>query len=63
MKTPGDLITATEARELLQTSPNKIADLIRDGVLKAYTSQLDKRKKLVSRAEVERLKNTFEEAA
>jgi hypothetical protein len=56
MDTPDDLITATEAQKLLQTSPNKIAALIKERRLTAYEDPLDKRVKLVSRSEVESLK-------
>jgi len=56
MDIPQDLITATEAQKLLQTSPNKIAALIKEGRLTAYEDPLDKRVKLVSQSEVESLK-------
>jgi DNA-binding MarR family transcriptional regulator len=63
MNTPKDLITATEAHRLLETSPNKIAELIRKGLLQTYHSPLDRRKKLVSKAEVLRLREPRAEAA
>jgi excisionase family DNA binding protein len=63
MSTPKDLITTTEARKLLGVSTYKIKTLLEDGAIKHYTSLMDKRKKLVSRAEVERLKNVIKEAA
>lgn len=56
MNTPHDLITLTEAQRLLETSRNKIAEMVRKGFLKAYMTPLDRRKKLVSKAEVEALK-------
>ncbi len=63
MNTPDDLISISEARKLLNVSQNKMAALIRDRTLHAYTTPLDKRKKLVSRAEVEALKHPRAEAA
>ena len=63
MNTPNDLISLSEARKLLQTSPNKIAELVRAGMLKAYTTPMDKRKKLVSRAEALALREPRMEAA
>lgn len=63
MDTPKDLITATEAHRLIETSPNKIAELIRKGLLKTYRSPLDRRKKLVSRAELLALKEPKESKA
>ena len=63
MDTPNDLITLTEAQKLLATSRNKVGQLVRKGLLKPYTTELDKRKKLVSRAEVEALKVPRAEAA
>lgn len=56
MDTPKDLITASAAQKLLQTSPNKIAALIKSGHLKTYEDPLDRRAKLVSKAEVLSLK-------
>lgn len=52
MSTPKDLITASEARKLLGTSTNKIATLIKEGRLTSYEDPLDKRAKLLSKAEV-----------
>ncbi len=60
---PLDLITATEARELLGVGPNKMAELIRKGILQYWTNPLDARKKLVSRAEVLALPSRLEKAA
>ena len=53
---PKDLITVKEARELLRANAMKMAQLIRDGYLRYYTTPMDRRLKLVSRADVERLK-------
>ena len=63
MDIPNDLISLTEAQRLLETSRNKIAELVRKGFLKPYTTPLDRRKKLVSKAEVEGLKVPRAEAA
>lgn len=63
MKRPADLITNTEARRLLGVSPKKMADLIKAGGLKFYSDTLDQRVKLISRAEVERLKASSVRAA
>lgn len=60
---PTDLITVTEARELLGIGTNKMAELLRKGILKYWTNPLDTRKKLVSRAAVLNLPNRLEEAA
>lgn len=49
---PIDLITISEARELLGVSWNKMAKLVKDGVLRHYPNQLDHRVKFVSKAEV-----------
>jgi hypothetical protein len=48
-------ITASEARGILKVSPQKLARLLREGVLQSMPSELDKRLKLVRRADVERL--------
>lgn len=55
-KTPKDLITATEARKILGVSTYKLKEILKAGELNTYENTLDKRVKLVSRAEVERLK-------
>jgi hypothetical protein len=56
MKRPNDLITNTEARRLLNVSPKKMADLIKAGEITVYPDTIDKRVKLISRAEIEKLK-------
>jgi len=53
---PLDLITASEARRLLGVSAVKIAQLIKDGTLRHFPNPLDRREKLVSKAEVLALK-------
>lgn len=49
---PIDLITVSEARELLGVSWNKMAKLLRDGVVRHFPNPLDNRVKFVSKAEV-----------
>jgi hypothetical protein len=49
---PTDLITVSEARELLGVSWNKMAKLIKLGVVRHFTNPLDNRVKFVSKAEV-----------
>ena len=60
---PIDLITASEARRLLDVSAVKMAQLIKDGILRHFPNQLDRREKLVSKAEVLALKPPRAEAA
>ncbi len=59
---PNDLITLTEARRLLGISPGKMAQLIKDDILRQWSTPLDARKKLVSRRDVESLNSTREAA-
>ena len=54
--TPDDLMAVAEAQRLLGVSHAKIAQLIRDGTLRHFPNPLDRRVKLVSRAEVLALK-------
>jgi hypothetical protein len=51
-----EYMTATEARLTLGVTKTKLASLIRDGDLPVVESPLNKRVKLVRRADVERLK-------
>jgi hypothetical protein len=61
---PNDLIAVAEAQRLLGVSHAKIAQLIRDGVLRYFPNPLDKRVKLVSQTEVLSLKpNRVDKAA
>lgn len=60
---PVDLIRASEARKLLGVSAVKMAQLIKDGTLRHFPNQLDRREKLVSKAEVLALKPPRAEAA
>ena len=60
---PKDLITTREAIKLLNISPSTMSRLIKDSVLNHYADLLDKRVKLVSRAEVEALKAQSRKAA
>lgn len=50
-----EYVTVREAGELLGVSKVKMAQLLRDGVLKAQESVLDRRVKLILREDVERL--------
>lgn len=60
---PIDLITTSEARKILGVSAVKMAQLIKDGVIRHFPNPLDKRVKFVSKAEVEALKPRRAEAA
>lgn len=60
---PEDLIPVRQARELLAVSPTKMAQIIKEGLLDCWDDPLDKRVKLVSRVEVESLKNPRRRAA
>lgn len=63
MNKPNDLIKTAEAQKLLAVGKVKMTQLIKDGIIRHYTSPLDKRLKLVSRAEILALKNETREAA
>lgn len=52
---PNDLIRAEEARALLGVSSAKMAHLIKQGLLPHWTYPLDRRVKLVSKADVQSL--------
>lgn len=60
---PNDLIAVAEAQRLLGVSHAKIAQLIKTGLIRHFSNPLDKRVKLVSKAEVEALKPKRAEAA
>lgn len=60
---PGDLVKVTAARKLLGVSPMKMAQLIKDGFLRTFENPLDRRVKLVSRAEVDSLLELRDKAA
>ena len=60
---PDDLISTTEARKLLGVSTVKMTQLIKHGLFTVYTDLLDRRMKLISRAEVEALKHRSVKAA
>ena len=47
-----DLITIAEARSLLGVSHTKMAQLVKNGVIRYFPNPLDGRVKLVSKAEV-----------
>jgi hypothetical protein len=63
MTTPDDLISTTIARKLINTSPATMARLIKEGVVTTYPNPLDKRQKLVSKAQVLALRPNLAEAA
>ncbi len=60
---PADLILVKDARALIGVSHTKMTQLIREGVVKTYPNVLDRREKLVSKAEVLALKPRRAEAA
>lgn len=63
-KKPDDLMAASEAQRLLGVSHAKMAQLIREGMLRHFPNPLDRRVKLVSRSEVLALKpNRVDKAA
>ena len=49
---PEDLILVSEARKLLGVSPTKMSQLLKDGVIRHFPNPLDRREKLLSKAEV-----------
>ncbi|HEX8144156.1 MAG TPA: helix-turn-helix domain-containing protein [Pyrinomonadaceae bacterium] len=56
-------MTTTEATSFLGVSSKTMARLIRDGILKTHDHPLDRRKKLVSFADITRLKEAADQAA
>lgn len=60
---PTDLIPVKDARALVGVSHTKMTQLIRDGVVRTYPNVLDRREKLVSKAEVLALRPYQAEAA
>jgi hypothetical protein len=60
---PTDLIPVKDARALIGVSHTKMTQLIREGVVSTYPNVLDKREKLVSKAEVMALRPYRAEAA
>jgi DNA-binding MarR family transcriptional regulator len=60
---PTDLIPLKDARALLCVSHTKMTQLIREGLVNTYPNVLDKREKLVSKAEVLALRPYRAEAA
>jgi len=64
IKRPNDLVAVSEAQRLLGVSHAKMAQLIREGMLRHFPNPLDRRVKLVSRSEVLALKpNRVDKAA
>ena len=60
---PNDLIPVKDARALIGVSHTKMTQLIREGVVRTYPNVLDRREKLVSKAEVMSLRPYRAEAA
>lgn len=60
---PIDLIPVKDARALIGVSHTKMTQLIREGVIRTYPNVLDRREKLVSKAEVIALRPYRAEAA
>jgi hypothetical protein len=60
---PADLITTSEARLLLGVSAVKMAQLIKDGVVRHFPNPLDKRVKFISKREALSLRPKRAEAA
>ena len=60
---PTDLMPVKDARTLIGVSHTKMTQLIRDRVVRTYPNVLDRREKLVSKAEVIAVKPYRAEAA
>jgi DNA-binding MarR family transcriptional regulator len=60
---PTDLMPVKDARILIGVSHTKMTQLIRDGFVRTYPNVLDRREKLVSKAEVLALRPYRAEAA
>lgn len=54
-----EYMTATQAREMLGVGKAKLAELIRNGTLPTTSSPLNKRAKLIRRADVEKLMQLY----
>jgi hypothetical protein len=63
MPTPDDLIMIIEAQRILGVSHKKMTQLLKDGVIRHFPNPLDKRQKLVSKAQILSLKPRRAEAA
>ena len=50
-----DMVTVTEAARLLGTTNERIARLVKRGVLTSRVSNLDRRRRLIPRTDVERI--------
>lgn len=55
-----ELMTMQEAAESLGVSRFKMGRLVRDGLIQAYVSPLDRRQKLVRRRDVDALRSAVE---
>ena len=56
MPVQGEFLSLKEAQDYLSVSKTKMWNLVKSGVLTAYSDPLDKRKKLVRRDDIEKLK-------
>ena len=52
----GDYVTMTEAQEILGVSRFKIWQLVKQGTLETFRSELDRREKLIRRSDLEALR-------
>ena len=52
-----EFVTMTEAQALLGVSRFKIWQLVRNGEIETFESQLDRRQKLIRRADLDALRN------
>lgn len=50
-----EYLTVAEAREMLQVTKRRIAEMIEEGILPAEPNPFDKRSKLIKRSDVEAL--------
>ena len=50
-----EYVTVAEAREMLQVTKRRIAEMIEDGTLPSEPNPFDKRSKLIKRSDVEEL--------
>jgi excisionase family DNA binding protein len=55
MLTDSEYLSTSEARELLRVKRDKMTRMIREGIIKTYESPLDRRYKMILRADVEAL--------
>ncbi len=56
MLSANDYVTMTEAQEILGVSRFKIWQLVKEGTLQTFRSDLDRREKLIRRADLDALR-------